>query len=433
MTDTLTRPFGFWTATALVVGGMIGSAIFVLPASLAPFGWTGVLAWVVAIGGALCIAYALGRLSAAVPQASGAIAVAGAVLGPLPAVLIGWSYWISCWASCAALSIAATGYLSVFLPGLSATRGSAAATALVILWLVTLLNLRGAKTAGRFQVVTTLLKLIPLLVVIGIIALAFGAGSFRPPPLPAGDAVLTGLTPAVVLTLFALIGFEATGVAAERVRDPARTVLRATMAGTALTGLLYLIVSTGIVFMLPAERMAGSATPFAVFVEAFWGRGPAVAVAAFAAIAAIGALGCWVLVQSEVPLNMARAGLLPRWFGGVSGRDVPVRVLLLSSVLASALILSTADGSLAGIYVFMGLLVTSTTLYLYLAICVAALIRRVAVIPALVGVPFTLWAMWGAGVEASGLGLLLTLTALPLYWLRERGSFPLPPREPSRT
>lgn len=427
MSDTA-RPFGFWTATALVVGGMIGSAIFVLPATLAPYGWTGVLAWVVGIGGALCIAYALGRLSAAVPQANGAIAVTGAVLGDLPAVLIGWSYWISCWAACASLSIAATSYLSVLIPALGATRLTAAATSLVILWLVTLLNLRGARTAGRFQVVTTLLKLLPLVAVVGIIALATVGGTVTPPPLPEGRAVLTGVTPALVLTLFALIGFEATGVAAERVRDPARNVLRATMAGTVVTGLLYLVVSTGIVFMVPADRLAESTTPFATFVELFWGRGPAVLVALFATIAAISALGCWVLVQSEVPLSMARAGLLPRWFAGVSVRDVPVRVLLLSSVLASALILSTASGSLVGIYVFIGQLVTSTTLYLYLAICVAALIRRVAVVPAAVGVPFTLWAMWGAGLEASGLGLLLTLTALPLYWLRPQGAIAVQPR-----
>lgn len=427
MSDTA-RPFGFWTATALVVGGMIGSAIFVLPAALAPYGWTGALAWVVAVGGALCIAYALGRLSAAVPQANGAIAVTGAVLGDLPAVLIGWSYWISCWAACAALSIAATGYLSVFVPALSATPGSAALTSLTILWAATLFNLRGAHAAGRFQVVTTLLKLLPLLIVIAIAGLAIGGGTFTPPQLPAGATVLTGLTPAVVLTLFALVGFEATGICAGRVRDPGRTVLRATMAGTALTGLLYLVVSTAIVFMVPAERLAGSTTPFALFVEMFWGRGPALLVALFAAIAAIGALGCWVLVQSEVPLGMARAGLLPRWFAGVSGRDVPVRVLVLSSVLASALILSTASGTLSGIYVFMGLLVTSTTLYLYLAICIAALIRRVAVIPALIGVPFTLWAMWGVGAEASGLGLLLTLTALPLYWMRRQGTIAAQPR-----
>ncbi|TRW15087.1 APC family permease [Glacieibacterium frigidum] len=427
MSDTA-RPFGFWTATALVVGGMIGSAIFVLPAALAPFGWTGVLAWVVGIGGALCVAYALGRLAATMPHSTGAIAVTGAVLGDLPAVLIGWSYWISCWAACAALSIAATGYLAVFWPALAATPARGAAAALVILWLLTLLNLRGARAAGRFQIVTTLLKLLPLLVVVGIVALAAGAGEVTPPPLPAAADVFAGLTPAVTLTLFALVGFEATGVAAERIRDPGRTVLRATMAGTALTGVLYLVVATGIGFMLPPERLAGSVTPFALFVETFWGRGPALLVALFAAVAAIGALGCWVLLQSEVPLGMARAGLLPRWFGIVSARDVPVRVTLLSSVLASVLILAAGSDSLAGLYVFVGKLVTSTTLYLYLAICVAALIRRVAVIPAALGVPFTLWAMWGAGIEASGLGLLLTLTALPLYWMRGQGAIAPQPR-----
>jgi APA family basic amino acid/polyamine antiporter len=91
------RPFGFWTATALVVGGMIGSGIFLVPSALAPFGWTGTLAWVVASGGAIAIAWTLSRLAQTMPEATGAITVAAAVVGPLAGLLIGWSYWVAVW------------------------------------------------------------------------------------------------------------------------------------------------------------------------------------------------------------------------------------------------------------------------------------------------------------------------------------------------
>ena len=422
MTDTTTRPFGFWTATALVVGGMIGSGIFLLPASLAPLGWTGVVAFVVSIAGSLCIAWTLSRLAADMPGSTGAIAVTGSVLGVLPGVLIGWAYWISVWAACAAIAIAATSYLSAFVPALTATPLAGSLTAVAVLWLLTLLNLRGAKAAGRFQVVTTLLKLLPLLLVAGIFAVRGSAGEVTPPAFPATGTLLAGITAAVTLTLFPLVGFESAGVAAERVRDPARNVVRATMAGTALVGLLYVAVTAAIGFSLPTAAVVASPAPFALFVETFLGRGPGLIVAAFAAIATIGALNGWVLIQGEVPLGMARAGLLPAWFARVSARDVPVRVQMLSSGLATLLILANTSKSTAGLFTFIVLLTTSTTLYLYLAVCIAALIRRVAVPTALVGVPFTLWAMWGAGLEASGLGLLLTLTALPLYWLRGRGT-----------
>ena len=420
--DTTGRPFGFWTATALVVGGMIGSGIFLVPSALAPYGWTGTLAWVIGIAGALAIGSTLSRLAATMPAASGAIAVAGAVLGPLPGLLVGWSYWVAVWSANAAIALAATSYLAALYPPIAATPLSGALVAVALIWALTGLNLAGARRAGEFQVVTTLLKLLPLL---AVVAIAAGIGRAEPVALPAIPPLRdlgSGLASAVTLTLFALVGFEAAGVAATRVRDPARTIRRATLAGTVVTGVLYLIVCSAIVLLLPASAVVASPAPFALFVATFWGHGAAVGVAAFAAIAAIGALNGWVLIQGEVPLGMARAGLLPRWFAAVSGRDVPVRVLVLSSALASALILSHATASLGGIFTFVMLLSTCATLWLYVAICVAALRRRVAVPTAAVGLAFTLLAFWGAGAAASALSLVLMLTALPAYWLRPRGA-----------
>ena len=414
------RPFGFWTATALVVGGMIASGIFMIPAALAPFGWSGVLAWAISIGGVLAIAFTLARLAQTMPEASGAIAVTGAVLGELPGVLVGWSYWVSVWAANAAIAIAAASYVEVLVPGLRSTSIGGAALAVGIIWALTLLNLGGARMAGRFQVVTTLLKLLPLLAVI-VIAATIWLDDGRSPLPPAGTA-MTGLAAAVALTLFPLVGFESAGIAAERVRDPARTIMRATMVGTFVTGLLYVLVCSAIVLILPSSELAASQAPFQLFVERFWGYGAAVAVAAFAAIAAIGALNGWVLIQGEVPLGMARAGLLPGWFGRTSARDVPVRVLIAASTLASLLVWFNSSKSLSGVFAFAALLTTCASLWLYLAICVSALIRRVAMPAAVVGTGFALFAFWGAGAQASGLSLVLMLTALPVYWLRPRSA-----------
>lgn len=422
MEATRARPFGFWTATALVVGGMIGSGIFLVPSLLAPFGWSGVVAWAIGIAGALAIGWTLARLAATMPHASGAIAVAAAVIGPLPGVLIGWSYWVAIWSANAAIAIAATSYLSAVWPGLDATPLTGGLVAVGLIWGLTALNFAGARRAGEFQVVTTLLKLLPLL---AVVAIAAGVGRAEPvalPPLPALASVGHGLAGAVTIALFALVGFEAAGVAAERVRDPARTIVRATMAGTIVTGILYLIVCSAIVLLLPARAVIASPAPFALFVATFWGHGAAVGVALFAAIAAIGALNGWVLIQGEVPLGMARAGLLPRWFAAVSSRDVPVRVLVVSSTLASALVLFNASKSLAGVFSAAMLLSTCATLWLYVAVCAAALRQRVSVVTAAAGLAFTLLAFWGAGAEAAGLSLILMLTGVPMYWLRPRTS-----------
>ena len=115
------RPFGFWTATALIVGGMIGSGIFTLPAQLTPYGWTSVAAWVIAIAGALIISQVLVRLAQLFPEETGIVAICARELGPLPGVLVGWSYWVSVWAANAYIAITAIRYLGVFWPSLSAT------------------------------------------------------------------------------------------------------------------------------------------------------------------------------------------------------------------------------------------------------------------------------------------------------------------------
>lgn len=429
MSATATRPFGFWTATALVVGGMIGSGIFMMPAALAPFGWTGTLAWVVSIAGALSIAYTIGRLTQELPHTTGIIATTGAVLGEWVGVLIGWSYWVSAWSANAAIAIAAASYLSSILPVLGATPLAGALTAIGLLWALTLLNLAGAHRAGQFQVVTTILKLVPLAAVIGIAAWLGARGDAALPALPPAGTLLGGLATAVTLTLFPLVGFEAAGAAAERVRDPARNIMRATMIGTIIVGLIYVLVCSTIVFLLPADAVAASPAPFALFFARFVGSGTSTVVALFAAIAAIGALNCWVLLQGEVPLGMARAGLLPAWFGHVSRADVPVRVLLLSSGLASVLILTTSSPTLGGIFRFLALLTTCAALWFYFAVCLAAIRRRVAVPAAVAGLAFATFAMWGAGWQATALSLILMMSAVPLYLLRPRGSAQQPPHQ----
>ncbi|WP_158212198.1 APC family permease [Sphingomonas dokdonensis] len=422
MTDqTAARPFGFWMATALVVGSMIGSGIFVLPAQLAPFGASGAAAWLIAVAGALVLGGVLTRLAAAFPDASGVVAISGSVLGPLAGVLLGWSYWVGVWATNAIIAITAVNYLGTFLPALTATPLAGALSATGLLWLLTLNNLGGARAAGRFQLVTTVLKLLPLLAVVLILAglAAQGGAQFRAHP--HAPFAIGQVAPALALVFFALIGFETASVAAERVRDPARNVGRATMTGLVVTSLFYLLICTGVIYAMPQATIAASPAPVALFVETFWGRTAGLTVAAFAVIAAVGSLNGWVLMQGELPLGMARAGLLPRWFARVSRRDVPVRALLVSSVLASILILSNATRGGAGLLDFMLRLTAAATLWIFLGGCIAALVAGIGRLLATIGLAFTLWTLWGAGWDAIAWGLALMLTALPLYWLRPRG------------
>lgn len=419
-----TRALGFWLCLALVVGNFIGSGIYLLPAQLAPYGWNALWGWIVTIAGAMCLAFVFARLARAMPDAPGPYAYVERAFGALPAFVVAWSYWISIWVGNAAIATAAISYLSDFLPALAAPGVSAAAT-IALVWLLTLINCVSVRAGGAVQAATVVIKLIPLVVVIVIAALLVGGGAARPSiPYRAADISLSAIGAAGALTLWAMLGLECAAVAARRVRDPGRNVPRATLIGTAFAGLVYLLTSTPITTLLPLEALAASNAPFALFVGQYWNAGAAGLVALFAAVSAAGALNGFILLQGELPLAMARDGTFPRWFAAVSSRQIPVRALLLSSLLTSLLIAANASRTMAGLFAFMALLATSASLVLYLACAIALLrlqwtgriVRSVpAALIAWAGVAYALWTLRGAGTEATGWGSVLLIAGIPVY------------------
>ncbi|MCG8468862.1 MAG: amino acid permease, partial [Gemmatimonadetes bacterium] len=107
--------------TALVVGNMIGSGVFLLPASLAPFGGLSIIGWLVSAGGALCLALVFARLGAAIPRVGGPYAYAREGFGDFPGFWVAWSYWISVKTTNAALAVAFVSYSTVFWPALGSS------------------------------------------------------------------------------------------------------------------------------------------------------------------------------------------------------------------------------------------------------------------------------------------------------------------------
>ena len=122
--------------------------------------------------------------------------------------------------------------------------------------------------------------------------------------------------------------------------------------------------------------------------------------------------------------SMAERGMLPAWLAATDARGTPARGLVVGSVIASVFALMNASRTMKGLFEYLLLLSTSASLWLYLACAVAAIRLRIAVPWALVGAIYALWTLWGAGVAASGLSLVLMVAGLPLYWLalRERAA-----------
>src|ERR1700704_2503942 len=155
----------FWMCVALVVGNSIGSGVFLLPASLAPFGLNSVIAWGFTASGAIALAIVFARLSHAYPQAGGPYAYVHLAFGPLTAFIVAWGYWISIWVGNAAIATGAVSYLTPLLPWIDTMPGSSAAVTLFFLWVLTFVNIYGIKASGWVQSVTTVLKVLPLIAI----------------------------------------------------------------------------------------------------------------------------------------------------------------------------------------------------------------------------------------------------------------------------
>lgn len=419
------RKLGLAMCVALVVGNMIGSGVFLLPVDLAPLGWNSVLGWLATIAGTMCLAVALGRLGRDLAGVCGPFAYPAAAFGPAIGFVVAWSFWISIWVTNATLAVAVVRNLSILWPAI-ASPGIGASLAIGVIWLFTLVNCRGVRVAGRVQMATTLLKIVPLAGAILIGAWLLGGGSAEPLPEVSSSVSLAGINAAATLTLFAMLGFESAMVAGERVERPEWTIPRATLIGTAVTGLIYLLACSAVTLLLPADQVAASHSPFALFFSIHVGPAAGALVAAFAAIAALGAINGWTLLQGEIPLALARAGLFPRWFARLNRREIAWRVQILSTALATILVLVNYSRGLAGLFSFMLLVTTSVTIIFYLAGALAAvkLARegRIATSPGLMpaaaaGFLYALWAFYGAGIEASLWSLAMAAAGIPVYLL----------------
>ncbi|MBA3676066.1 MAG: amino acid permease [Sphingosinicella sp.] len=424
------RTLGFWTCLALVIGNMIGSGIFLLPASLAPFGWNSIFGWTLTIAGSLCLAFVFARLARTFPKEGGPYAYSRLAFGDAAAFALAWSYWISIWVTNATLAIAAVSYLSIFVPDLASIPALPAFCSVGFLWLFTLVSATSIRAAGRFQLVTTLLKLAPLLVAILIAAFVVASdGGASVAPFQPQDISLSAITACASLTLWAMLGFESATVPAGRVKDPERTIPRATLYGTLIAGAFYLLASSSVSLLLPAAEAAQSNAPFADFVGRYLGHKAALLVALFAAISCIGALNGWILLQGEMPLAMARDGVFPRWFGKVSKAGSPVIAQIVSSGLATILVISNYSKSLGQLFTFMALLATVATLVMYVMCALAALrlmrrgaMQRAATVAAaaIAGALYGLWTFYGAGAEATSWGMALLASGIPVYFLMSR-------------
>ena len=443
--ETGERSLGLATCTALVIGNMVGSGFFIAPAALARFGTTALIGWAVMAVGAISLGVVFARLARIAPATGGPYAYTRMGFGRFAGFLIAWGYWISIWASLPAIAAALVGYLRALVPALAGHMLVGIAIGLGSMWGVALVNLRGVKEAGIFQAVTTYAKLIPF-VSIALLGLFWVDWHTFETINPSGKPFLGALAATAPLTMFAFLGIESATVPAGDVIDPRRTIPRATVVGTLISALIYILGTAVVMGVIPRETLMHSSAPFADAARLMWGGWAGTVIALAAIVSSLGALNGWTLMLAQVPMAAARDGAMPPVFGHLSPRGVPARGLLISVSLSTLLALLSTSGTSAFV-AFYELIVNLSTdaamvPYVFCSLVEAILwvnrrpvSRALRIGPfmpvAIVAFVFSMGTIYGAGAEAGMWSLILILLAGPV-WVFLRDGSSVPGETPSR-
>lgn len=427
------RVLGLVTLTALVTGNQVGSGIFLLPAALASIGSISLLGWILTALGAMVLATIFARLGFLVPQTGGSYQFCHHAYGGFIAFQMAFCYWIQTWIGNAAIVLGLIGYLSVFWPILTAVPVYTFGAAAGVIWFLTGINLIGMREAGWLQVATTILKLLPLLLV-----MIFGFSHMNWSNLDqfnlSGNSNFTALKDAATLTLWSFIGLEAATIPAGAVKDPQKNIPRATLLGTCITATFY-IGSTLVLFgLMPLTSLAHSTAPYADAATQLFGSCGGKMIAIGAAISCFGALNGWILIQAQVPLAAARDDLFPNVFTKLTKRGTPKYGLIISSALVTGLLALNLKQSLVHQFTFAILLATLASLIPYIFTVMAylllartreeqlsSLLRVTLGVLACIGFVYGYFAISGAALDTVFYGMMLLFISLPLYaWLAWR-------------
>ena len=427
--DAIPRKLGPFLATMLVAGGMIGSGVYLLPASLGAVGSISILAWALAIAGAAMLGGVFSWLAILRPATAGLFSYVREEFGPAAGFVAGVIYWISCWVGNVAIALAVTGYLSVFVPVIAKPPGASIATA-AILWLFVGVNIVGPRFVARFGGWTLLIGLAPILLV------AIGGWFYFRPEIFAASWNVSGesfiqIVPASVVTVFwAFTGIENASVLASLVRNPARNVPIATLAGLAIAAVVYLLACGVIMGILPASVLAKSSAPFADAVAPLLGASVAAFVALWAMLKSCGTLGGAILITVETAESEAVLGQIIRRPGARPADKASTAHLIYTGVLMSLVVIASIGPSIARQFTVVIDVSVILGVVVYLAACFALwriggsvrgggrmLVRALAVGSAL----FCCWLiaaaeprllLWSAGLIAA------SLVAYAPIWLR---------------
>ncbi|MGG5460086.1 APC family permease [Clostridium sp. B9] len=426
---TLKKEIGLFTATALVVGNMMGSGIFMLPASLAGVSGPGatILAWILTGLGSLVLALTFANLGSKIPKTGGTYEYSRLAYGNFMGFMTAWLYWNGSWIGNATIFIVVATYLGEVISALTNSPMVGFLFCSAILWTSTYINIRGTKLAGIVTSIITVFKVL-LFIFFIVIGLMYFDPANLTPMFPAGKGVST-IPMAAALTLWAFMGLETASVAGGEIKNPEKNVKRSTIMGMLISTVLYILISIVAMGAMNQSELATSTAPISDIIVKVLNLKSLDALNIAIAISILGTGMGWLLSTARVAYAAGEDGIFPKTFAKVHPKyNTPYVALIIGSIFINIIFLMNFTKGLAGAYNFIVVLATLSYLPIYAISTIAEIILMVKddkkpslkahlglIIRCLIGFAFAVWAIYASGAEIVMYGFILILLGVPVY------------------
>ena len=408
--------------TALTTGNLVGSGVFMLPASLAMYGTISILGWVITSLGAIFLALVFAKLSTTTSESGGPHVFVRKTFGDAAGFWVAWGYWMLSWISNTAIIVAAVSYLSFALGGLSLPW--IFALEIAIWFSISMLNLKGVQAAGWFEVIITGLKLTPLLLIPMCAIFYIKINNFLPLS-PIGINFSVALKSSMVLAIWGFIGLESATVPAKEVKNPKYTIPIAIITGTLISACVYILGTVTTIGVLGQESLSISKGPYADLANAVFGGnwGHLVALSAF--LCCLGTFNGWTLIVARIAQGAADQGLFPKIFTKTNQVGTPSASIIISSLCTLPIIIFSVQENMLAQFNFIIDITIALILLIYVS-CILAYFKTVlqhtwiSVILGIGALVFALFALYASGIKMILLAFALLLLGIPFWIMYKR-------------
>lgn len=425
---SLKKEISLFMATMLVCGNMIGSGVFMLPATLAQVSGplATIIAWIITTIGSILIAVSFANLGSKYPATGGAYQYTKEAFGEFTGFLSAWLYWNGSWIGNSAIIVAIASYASSLIPALHKPVVSIIFTS-TVLWIFTFINIVGVKQAGKIQSYITVFKIGFFALFIIVAFLNFDKSNIVP-LLPEGKGLST-IPLAATSTLWAFVGLESATVTAGEIKDPEKNVKKSTIYGLIIAAVIYILISVASMGAMSNAELAVSTAPLTDILAKGLGNSIGKILTIAVIVCILGTTIGWLMSTARVAYAAGEDGVFPKFFGKISEKyNTPATSLIIGSVLVNILLVMNFQKGMVSTFTFITILATLSYLPVYLLTAAAEMMLsfkkgdkitlgifiKKSFIPMLAFI-YAIWTIYGSGAETVMWGFILMLAGIPFY------------------